>query len=197
MPYLMEAVELVQEGVPPVLVDKAATDFGMPMGPVELGDTVGLDICLHVARILAGHFHEAVPENLTALVTDGHLGKKSGQGFYLWKNGKAVKPKSGGGSWNMEEITRRLILRLLNESVSCLNEGVVTDADLLDAGMIFGTGFAPFRGGPVNHIDAVGKDVLLKQLGELQKLRGERFAPDPGWEQLFVSQGERGGTHDG
>ena len=187
MPYLMEAVELVQEGVPPVLIDKAATTFGMPMGPVELGDTVGLDICLHVAKILAGHFHESVPQNLSKLVADGHLGKKSGQGFYHWKNGKAIKPKHGGGSWNMEEITSRLILRLLNEAVSCLREQVVAEADLLDAGMVFGTGFAPFRGGPLNYIDAAGRDILLRQLRDLHKLRGERFAPDAGWEHLFES----------
>ena len=187
MPYLMEAVELVQEGVPPALIDKAATTFGMPMGPVELGDTVGLDICLHVAKILSGHFHESVPQNLSKLVADGHLGKKSGQGFYHWKNGKAIKPKHGGGSWNMEEITSRLILRLLNEAVSCLREQVVAEADLLDAGMVFGTGFAPFRGGPLNYIDAAGKDILLGQLRDLHKLRGERFAPDAGWEHLFES----------
>ncbi|MGB5472652.1 MAG: 3-hydroxyacyl-CoA dehydrogenase NAD-binding domain-containing protein [Gammaproteobacteria bacterium] len=187
MPYLMEAVELVQEGVPPALIDKAATTFGMPMGPVELGDTVGLDICLHVAKILAGHFHESVPQNLSKLVADGHLGKKSGQGFYHWKNGKAIKPKHGEGSWNMEEITSRLILRLLNEAVSCLREQVVAEADLLDAGMVFGTGFAPFRGGPLNYIDAAGRDILLRQLRDLYKLRGERFAPDAGWEHLFES----------
>ncbi len=184
MPYLMEAVELVQEGVPPVLIDKAATKFGMPMGPVELGDTVGLDICLHVARILAGHFHEAVPQNLSKLVADGHLGKKTGQGFYIWKKGKAIKPSASSGNWNMEEITNRLILRMLNESVSCLGEHVVAEADLLDAGMIYGTGFAPFRGGPINYIHAVGKDILLRQLQDLRKLRGDRFAPDPGWEYL-------------
>jgi 3-hydroxyacyl-CoA dehydrogenase/enoyl-CoA hydratase/3-hydroxybutyryl-CoA epimerase len=187
MPYLMEAVELVQEGVPPVLIDRAATDFGMPVGPVELGDTVGLDICLHVAEILAGHFHEAVPQNLTKLVTDGHLGRKSGQGFYHWKDGKAIKPKPASGNWNLEEITNRLILRLLNEAVSCLREQVVAEADLLDAGMVFGTGFAPFRGGPINYIDAAGKDKLLGQLRDLHKLRGERFIPDPGWEHLFGS----------
>lgn len=159
----------------------------MPMGPVELGDTVGLDICLHVAKILAGHFHESVPQNLSKLVADGHLGKKSGQGFYHWKNGKAIKPKHGEGSWNMEEITSRLILRLLNEAVSCLREQVVAEADLLDAGMVFGTGFAPFRGGPLNYIDAAGRDILLRQLRDLYKLRGERFAPDAGWEHLFES----------
>jgi 3-hydroxyacyl-CoA dehydrogenase/enoyl-CoA hydratase/3-hydroxybutyryl-CoA epimerase len=184
MPYLMEAVVLEAEGVPPALIDKAATGFGMPMGPVELADTVGLDICLHVAKILAEHFDADIPESLQQRVSAGKLGKKSGQGFYRWKKGKAIKPKSGGSNWNMDEITNRLVLRLLNESVSCLREHVVAEKDLLDAGMIFGTGFAPFRGGPVHHIEAIGPDVLLKKLDELQKLRGKRFAPDPGWKEL-------------
>jgi 3-hydroxyacyl-CoA dehydrogenase/enoyl-CoA hydratase/3-hydroxybutyryl-CoA epimerase len=184
MPYLMEAVVLEAEGVPPALIDQAATTFGMPMGPVELADTVGLDICLHVAEILAEHFHAEIPERLKKLVADGKLGKKSGAGFYSWKKGKAIKPKAGSGNWNMDEITNRLVLRLLNESVSCVREKVVSEPDLLDAGMIFATGFAPFRGGPMNHLDAVGKDVLLKQLAGLQKLRGERFTPDTGWQEL-------------
>ncbi|MBT8116335.1 MAG: enoyl-CoA hydratase/isomerase family protein [Gammaproteobacteria bacterium] len=184
MPYLMEAVVLEAEGVPAVLIDKAATDFGMPMGPVELADTVGLDICLHVAEVLADHFNAEIPERLKKLVANGKLGRKSGAGFYAWKRGKAVKPKAGTGEWNMDEITNRLVLRLLNESVSCVREQVVSDPDLLDAGMIFGTGFAPFRGGPMNHLDAVGVDVLVKQLAGLEKLRGERFAADPGWQQL-------------
>jgi len=184
MPYLMEAVVLEAEGIPASVIDKAATDFGMPMGPVELADTVGLDICLHVAEVLAGHFNAEIPERLKKLVADGKLGKKSGSGFYLWKKGRAIKPKAGSGDWNVEDITNRLVLRLLNESVSCVRENVIANPDLLDAGMIFGTGFAPFRGGPMNHLDAVGKDVLLKQLANLEKLRGERFAADPGWQQL-------------
>ena len=184
MPYLMEAVVLEAEGIPASVIDKAATDFGMPMGPVELADTVGLDICLHVAEVLAGHFNAEIPERLKKLVADGKLGKKSGSGFYLWKKGRAIKPKAGSGDWNVEDITNRLVLRLLNESVSCVRENVIANPDLLDAGMIFGTGFAPFRGGPLNHLDAVGKDVLLKQLANLEKLRGERFAADPGWQQL-------------
>ncbi len=184
MPYLMEAVVLEAEGIPASVIDKAATDFGMPMGPVELADTVGLDICLHVAEVLAGHFNAEIPERLKKLVADGKLGKKSGSGFYLWKKGRAIKPKAGSGDWNVEDITNRLVLRLLNESVSCVRENVIANPDLLDAGMIFGTGFAPFRGGPMNHLDAVGKDVLLRQLVNLEKLRGERFAADPGWQQL-------------
>jgi 3-hydroxyacyl-CoA dehydrogenase/enoyl-CoA hydratase/3-hydroxybutyryl-CoA epimerase len=190
MPYLMEAVELESEGVPPALIDRAATTFGMPMGPVELADTVGLDICLHVAEILAEHFSATIPPRLQQLVADGKLGIKSGQGFYTYHNGKAVKPKVSGKNWNMQEITDRMILRLLNETVSCLREQVVGNGDLLDAGMIFGTGFAPFRGGPVHHLKAQGSDKLLQQLHSLQKLRGDRFRPDPGWETMFSNKGE-------
>ena len=189
MPYLMEAVVLEAEGVPPVLIDKAATSFGMPMGPVQLADTVGLDICLHVAEILADHFNAEIPERLRKLVKDGNLGRKSGRGFYQYKKGKPVKPKAGSGNWNMEEITNRLVLRLLNESVSCLRENVVSEKDLLDAGMIFGTGFAPFRGGPMHHLDAVGAKALYKQLETLKSLRGDRFTPDPGWQALTHSSG--------
>jgi 3-hydroxyacyl-CoA dehydrogenase/enoyl-CoA hydratase/3-hydroxybutyryl-CoA epimerase len=189
MPYLMEAVLLEAEGVPAAVIDKAATDFGMPMGPVQLADTVGLDICLHVARILAGHFNATVPERLEKLVADGHLGRKSGRGFYEYKKGKPVKQKAAAGNWNLEEITNRLIFRLLNESVCCVREHVVESDDLLDAGMIFGTGFAPFRGGPMHHIDAVGAAAIYAQLQGLKSLRGERFTPDNGWNTLMQSSG--------
>ncbi len=187
MPYLMEAVVLESEGVPATLIDRAATDFGMPMGPVELADAVGLDICLHVAENLGSHFNTEVPERLQKLVADGNLGKKTGQGFYRYKKGKAVRPKAGAGNWNMEDITNRLVLRLLNEAVSCIREQVVEDPELLDAGMVFGTGFAPFRGGPMNHVDAIGAQELLELLEQEKQLRGERFTPDQGWESLIKS----------
>ena len=187
MPYLMEAVLLEAEGIPPVIIDKAATDFGMPMGPVQLADTVGLDICLHVAEILASHFNAEVPESLKKRVADGNLGRKSGRGYYKYSKGKPVKSKAGAGNWNMDEISNRLIDRLLNESVSCLREQVVENEELLDAGMIFGTGFAPFRGGPMHHIDAVGAATIYQQLQSLEKLRGERFKPDAGWSSLTQS----------
>jgi 3-hydroxyacyl-CoA dehydrogenase/enoyl-CoA hydratase/3-hydroxybutyryl-CoA epimerase len=189
MPYLMEAVTLEAEGVPAVLIDRAATSFGMPMGPVQLADTVGLDICLHVAEILADHFNAEIPKRLKQLVKDGNLGRKSGRGFYEYKKGKPVKPKAGSGNWNMEEISNRLVLRLVNESVSCVREQVVADQDLLDAGMIFGTGFAPFRGGPMHYLDAIGATALQQQLKTLRALRGDRFKPDQGWEALINSSG--------
>ncbi|MCK5480436.1 MAG: crotonase, partial [Gammaproteobacteria bacterium] len=182
MPYLMEAVVLESEGIPATVIDKAAVQFGMPMGPVELADTVGLDICLHVAEILARHFNAEIPERLRKLVDAGSLGKKSGRGFYQYKNGKAVKPGASASKWNQEEITNRLMLRMLNEAIGCLREKVVSSESLLDAGMIFGTGFAPFRGGPMNYISAIGTDKLKEELQNLKQLRGDRFMPDPGWD---------------
>jgi 3-hydroxyacyl-CoA dehydrogenase/enoyl-CoA hydratase/3-hydroxybutyryl-CoA epimerase len=189
MPYLMEAVILESEGVPAPLIDRAATDFGMPMGPVELADTVGLDICLHVAEILATNFEAEIPKRLEQLVGEGNLGRKSGRGFYSYKKGKAVKRRVSFRDWNQEDITNRLMLRMLNEAVSCLREGVVASNDLLDAGMIFATGFAPFRGGLMNYIDAVGTEKLLKEFNHIAHLRGPRFTPDPGWQSLFDISG--------
>lgn len=190
MPYLLEAVVLESEGIPPAVIDRAATAFGMPMGPVELADTVGLDICLHVAGILAEHFGTRVPERLQRLVADGHLGKKSGRGFYQFKKGKAVKPRVRG-SWNLDDITNRLMLRMLNEAVSCLRERIVATEDLLDAGLIFGTGFAPFRGGPMHHIHAAGAESLHRELVDLEHLRGKRFTPDAGWAALIDTENAR------
>jgi 3-hydroxyacyl-CoA dehydrogenase/enoyl-CoA hydratase/3-hydroxybutyryl-CoA epimerase len=185
MPYLLEAVTLESEGVPAAVIDRAATAFGMPMGPLELADTTGLDICLHVAQILSAHFHSAIPERLQQLVAAGRLGKKSGRGFYRYAKGKAVTSGSKGGNWNLQEITDRLVLSLLNEAVACLRERVVENSDLLDAGMIFATGFAPFRGGPLHYLEAIGAPVMRGQLQQLEQLRGKRFRPDPGWESLF------------
>ena len=183
MPYLMEALTLVGEGVRPEEVDQAALGFGMPMGPVLLADTVGLDVCLSVARILAGHFGGAVPPRLEAMVADGHLGMKSGQGFYRFRGGKAQvpaapRPQPGG------VIEQRLMLRLLNEAVACLRERVTLDEDLVDAGVIFGTGFAPFRGGPLRHNREAGAAGQEQRLKSLQNQLGDRFAPDPGWSSL-------------
>ena len=183
-PYLGEAMALAHEGVPLVEIDKAAVRFGMPMGPIELVDSVGLDIAQHVAGILTVASNREVPENgLAELVEAGSLGRKTGQGYYRWEDGKAVKPAAGVGPVP-EDIEDRLILPMVNEAVACLSEGVVADADLLDAGVIFGTGFAPFRGGPVNYARERGFDDVVAALKALKIRHGERFEPHSGWSTL-------------
>jgi 3-hydroxyacyl-CoA dehydrogenase/enoyl-CoA hydratase/3-hydroxybutyryl-CoA epimerase len=183
-PYMGEAMALAHEGVPLVEIDKAAVRFGMPMGPIELVDSVGLDIAQHVAGILTAASDREVPENgLAALVDSGRLGRKTGQGYYRWEDGKAVKPAASGGPVP-EDIEDRLILPMVNEAVACLSEGVVSDADLLDAGVIFGTGFAPFRGGPINYARERGFDTVVAALKSLAEHHGERFTPHNGWSAL-------------
>ncbi|MBB70907.1 MAG: crotonase [Legionellales bacterium] len=181
MAYLMEAFQLYQEGVPMAAIDKAAKDFGMPMGPIELADTVGLDICLSVAKNLTSHLGGEVPEHLVAMVDKGQLGKKSGSGFYDYKKGKPVKRPLAKNYKMADDITKRMSMRLLNESAAVLREGVVEDADLLDAGMIFGTGFAPFTGGPMSYAKFLGKNRVLSEFARLSTQYGERFLADPYW----------------
>lgn len=184
-PYLLEAVALLDEGVAAARIDRAATDFGMLMGPVTLADTVGLDICLRVAQNLVGNGGGAdggVPELLRRQVEAGRLGKKTGRGFYQWTNGRAQKDASHGKA--PAEARDRLILRCLNEAVACLREGVVESADDLDAALVFGAGFAPHRGGPMRYIATRGCDTLRARLNELQARHGARFAPHPGWDSL-------------
>jgi 3-hydroxyacyl-CoA dehydrogenase/enoyl-CoA hydratase/3-hydroxybutyryl-CoA epimerase len=185
MPYLMEAMILMDEGVDKEAIDLAAKNYGMPMGPITLADTVGLDVCLAVANELLGHFGGSVPITLLDRVELKKLGKKSGEGFYVYKNGKKQKTKNPVGSQalHLKEITDRLIYRLLNESAACLREGVVADSDLLDAGLIFGTGFAPFKAGPMHAVNAMGKEAVVARLKELADLYGERFTPDAFWFQ--------------
>lgn len=186
MPYLMEAVTLVEEGVAPAVIDRAATDFGMPMGPVRLADAVGLDICLSVARIFAQHYNTHVPARLEQLVAAGHLGRKSGRGFYEY--GTHRHSRAAGGEPPPAEVGDRIMLRLLNEAVACWREQVVADADLLDGGVIFGSGFAPFRGGPMQYIRDAGPQTLYKRLSELAQTHGARFTPDPGWQELITPE---------
>ncbi|MBV2209483.1 MAG: enoyl-CoA hydratase/isomerase family protein [Thermomonas sp.] len=184
-PYMLEAAKAYAEGIPGPAIDKAAVAFGMPMGPIELLDTVGLDVAASVGKELAPFLGLEVPAAL-ATVEAGKRGKKDGQGIYRWENGKAVKPELPAGYNAPEDLQDRLILPLLNEAVACLHAGVVSDADLLDAGVIFGTGFAPFRGGPIQHIRATGVDALLARLKLLQARHGERFAPRPGWDAVIL-----------
>ena len=184
-PYMLEAATAYAEGIPGAAIDKAAVKFGMPMGPIELIDTVGLDVAAGVSKELAPFLGLEVPAAL-ATVEAGKRGKKDGQGIYAWENGKPKKPELPSGYVAPDDLEDRLILPLLNEAVACLHAGVVSDADLLDAGVIFGTGFAPFRGGPIQHIRATGADALLARLQALQAKYGERFAPRPGWDQPIL-----------
>lgn len=181
MPYLLEAVTLEEEGVPASVIDKAALDFGMPMGPIELADTVGLDICLSVARILSQQLNVQVPQRLEQLVEAGRLGRKSGEGFYRYEGGKKVYQAVNESYTAPDDITDRMMMRFLNEAVACLREGIVESGGLLDGGVIFGTGFAPFRGGPMNYIKKQGWDNLYKKLNQLEHDHGPRFQADVGW----------------
>lgn len=182
-PYLAEAMLMAQEGVPLPEIDAAATDFGMPMGPMELADSVGLDIALNVARTLSPLLGRPVAPELEAKVRDGKLGRKTGAGFYAYQEGRPVRPDSGTIAFT-PAVQERLVMALVNEAANCLAENIVADADLLDAGVIFGTGFAPFRGGPLHYARACGIGEIVARLGKLTETIGPRFAPSPGWQQL-------------
>ena len=186
MPYLLEAIELYSEGIPAAYIDKAAKEFGMPMGPVELADTVGLDICLSVANNLAQSIEVSVPEILRDKVSKGFLGVKTRQGFYHYKQARPVKQKITYTGLTLSHISNRLMFRLFNEAVACLDEKVVDNADYLDAGIIFGTGFAPFLGGPMHYIQHKGIAEMDHKLIDLSKDYGERFKPAIGWEHLIM-----------
>jgi 3-hydroxyacyl-CoA dehydrogenase/enoyl-CoA hydratase/3-hydroxybutyryl-CoA epimerase len=151
-PYMMAALQRVERGEPKERIDEAARAFGMPMGPVELADTVGLDVCASVGNILKLAPATSGPTRLDQMVAAGKLGKKSGEGFYVWKDGKpqkavAERPWDKG---ELERLGRELVEPLIREADRVRDEGIVESADLVDAGVIFGTGFAPFRGGPLH-----------------------------------------------
>ncbi|SFK75758.1 3-hydroxyacyl-CoA dehydrogenase NAD-binding domain-containing protein [Lysobacter sp. cf310] len=180
-PYMLEAATAFAEGIPGPAIDKVAVKFGMPMGPIELIDTVGLDVAAGVGAELAPFLGLSVPAALSG-VEPNKRGKKDGQGLYKWENGRAQKPELPKDYQTPSDLEDRLILPLVNEAVACLHDGVVSDADLLDAGVIFGTGFAPFRGGPIQYVRETGADALLERLKTLHARYGDRFAPRLGWD---------------
>ncbi len=148
-PYMLAAMRAVDRGLAPETIDEAMRRFGMPMGPIELIDIVGLDIAMAAGQQMGSD--QAPPKCLLKLVEQKHLGKKTGQGFYQWKDGRPEKRASGGGSSSADSqgLADELISPLLASAQQLVTNGVVADADLADAGIIFGTGFAPFRGGPL------------------------------------------------
>jgi 3-hydroxyacyl-CoA dehydrogenase/enoyl-CoA hydratase/3-hydroxybutyryl-CoA epimerase len=184
-PYMLEALHAHADGHALETIDAAAKSFGMPTGPVELADRVGLDVALHVARILGPVLGSAPPEALIRKVESGDLGAKTGRGFYSYdKDGKAAKAPHFATP--DADLVDRLILPLLNEAVACLDAGIVADADLLDAGVVFGTGFAPFRGGPMRYIRERGAAEICTRLEALAARFGERFKPHSGWKTLAL-----------
>lgn len=180
MPYLSEAVRAAQEGVPLALIDQAAEDFGMPMGPIELADVVGLDVVMSVGKVFFETGAE-VPPVLATRFAEKKFGKKTGEGFYVWQNDKPVKPPATGQT-APADLQDRLLLPLVNEAVAVLRQRIVDDPDLIDAGVIFGAGFAPFRGGPLQYARERGVEAIVARLQELQSTHGDRFAPDEGWD---------------
>jgi 3-hydroxyacyl-CoA dehydrogenase/enoyl-CoA hydratase/3-hydroxybutyryl-CoA epimerase len=201
MPYMREALHLLEEGFPLAGIDAAMRRFGMPMGPFEVADEVGLDVANKVAHVLAAAFPSRMSPAplLEKLIAAGRLGKKNGRGFYLHGRGRrrpdpalpallAVARERRAPS--LEVYTERMVLAMINEAAHCLEEGVVADAGLLDLAMIFGAGFPPYRGGLMRHADTLGVKHVEARLQALAAERGPRFAPAKRIAELAA----RGGT---
>jgi 3-hydroxyacyl-CoA dehydrogenase/enoyl-CoA hydratase/3-hydroxybutyryl-CoA epimerase len=155
--YMAKAMTMhLERDIPIEVLDKAATAFGMPMGPVELADTVGLDVCMKVVTMLGGESTKKEAALLQEKVDAGELGKKSGKGFYTWEKGKPKRADADTSRYALEEITVSLMQPYFEACKSALADGIVEDEDVLDAGMIFGTGFAPFLGGPLHYLKQKG-----------------------------------------
>ncbi|MCJ9710070.1 3-hydroxyacyl-CoA dehydrogenase family protein, partial [Bordetella hinzii] len=154
-PYMLEAMRCVDEGLAPDTIDAAMTAFGMPMGPLELADTVGLDIALAAGRQLAGQAEP--PSCLAQRVARGELGRKTGRGFYRWQDDR---PQRGRADRAPPGLAQRLITPLIDRAQALVDAGIVAGADLADAGVIFGTGFAPFTGGPLHYRQSQAGDHI-------------------------------------
>jgi 3-hydroxyacyl-CoA dehydrogenase/enoyl-CoA hydratase/3-hydroxybutyryl-CoA epimerase len=186
-PYMLEAMVMLDEKIDKHTIDAAARKFGMPMGPIELADQVGLDICLDVGDMLRSKFGDALPPTpawLREKVARGELGRKTGKGFYDWKEGKADRSGTPQDSQPTPEMIDRLVLPISNVCVAALREGIVGDADAVDGAMIFGTGYAPFRGGPLNYARTRGVENVVSALRALAGKFGDRFTPDAGWDNF-------------
>ncbi len=187
-PYMNEVGYLLMEVTDPLDIERAAIRFGMPMGPIELADTVGLDVCASVGKELAPFLGLELPAGLDDNLAAGKRGKKDGQGLYVWQDGKPLKPEVDKDYVMPPDLQERMILPMVNEAIACLADGVVDDADLLDAGVIFGTGFAPFRGGPIQYARSEGADKLKSKLEQLARRYGERFKPKHGWDHPALTE---------
>ena len=167
-PYMLKALQIHRERqVPMEALDKAATEFGMPMGPVELADIVGLDVGLHVMGTLGGEDSKDDAQVLRQYVDKGKLGKKSGEGFYRWKKGRPIKNEDAVEGINLKTLGEELMAPYFEECRACLDDNVVEDTDVLDAGMVFGTGFAPFRGGPMFYLEHLSEEPAVEAIEEV------------------------------
>jgi 3-hydroxyacyl-CoA dehydrogenase/enoyl-CoA hydratase/3-hydroxybutyryl-CoA epimerase/3-hydroxyacyl-CoA dehydrogenase/enoyl-CoA hydratase/3-hydroxybutyryl-CoA epimerase/enoyl-CoA isomerase len=191
MPYMNEALLLVEEGAPLAAIDKAAKSFGMPMGPITLHDVVGMDTALFAGRVVAAAYADRMfePKILASLVEAGRLGQKSGAGFFAYSKGgqkgktdPALEPilakcrRGESREFSQQELTDRLFLPMLVEASRALAEGIARNPEDLDMSLILGLGFPPFRGGLLRWADSVGAEKLLEMLKKYEKL-GKRFQP--------------------
>jgi 3-hydroxyacyl-CoA dehydrogenase/enoyl-CoA hydratase/3-hydroxybutyryl-CoA epimerase len=188
MPYLIEAGNLFESGATIAQLDKAMLDFGMPMGPMRLLDEVGIDVALHVAQTIAANYGDRMhlPELLSKMAQAGLLGKKSGRGFYLHAKGKepTTNPAASGflsritdHASQATDLQERMVLLMVNEAARCLEEEIVPDPADVDFAMIMGTGFAPFRGGPLRYADSTGITNIVDSMNRLVDSGAMHFVP--------------------
>ena len=198
-PYLNEAIHLLMEGVRPTEMDRIMEKFGMPMGPCALLDEVGLDVASKVSQVLYGAFGERMkgPEQMSQVVQEKRLGKKAGVGIYRYENGKrqesadlltVFKPQARPSDLTDEVVMKRLVYLMINEGSRCVEEKLVRHVSDIDVGMIFGTGFAPFRGGLLKYADSIGAEAIVSDLDIFIRKYGERFKPSKLLQEYSVNR---------
>ncbi|MCK4755223.1 MAG: hypothetical protein KAS58_08310, partial [Calditrichia bacterium] len=197
LPYMVEAISLLEKGQTPEDIDKTMESFGMPMGPIELFDEVGIDVANKVAKILAASMGDRMAESdmLDNLVQDNRTGKKSGVGFYKYEGKKRVSDPSIKSyitinkkkQLNDEDLINRMVYPMINEAARCLEEKIAARPQDVDLGMIFGTGFAPFRGGLLTYADDEGISKVYETLQALAESDHNRFKPSSAFEKIYKS----------
>jgi len=186
--FLAEAALILEEGANIPEIDQALTDFGFPVGPITLMDEVGIDVGIHVLDSMTAAFGDRIqtPKGLSSIEQSGRLGRKNGKGFFLYSDGKKGAPDEsiydlmGRRTYKFipaEDIADRCVLAFVNETIRCLEEGILASAYDGDIGAVFGLGFPPFLGGPLKYVDHLGAENVLNKLKRLEEKYGPRFAP--------------------